>query len=179
MKRMDVWRFARLRSWRKSFSATEACKQSVVDVKSVHVVVLYVHGHPVNLKNSTTQGLPSIVGNLSFPCVWALSPIRGGSRTGFGGGGGVDHDDSAFGMPHCTFANGLAKPPSPPLVSVPFVFPPPNKPSVFGKEMPPNPARCRAILVPSLLNIFGERLSGHAEYIGCVCRVSCIVVSAG
>jgi hypothetical protein len=47
------------------------------------------------------------------------------------------------------FANGFAKPPSPPPSCVPLAFPPPKGLS-FGRERLPNPALCNAILVPSL-----------------------------
>jgi hypothetical protein len=81
----------------------------------------------------------------------------GGLRIGFWGGGGVVQDCRAFGTPHCTFANGLAKPvspPSAPLVFPFFVLPLPNKPSVLGSETLPSPAFRRAILVPRELNMF-------------------------
>jgi hypothetical protein len=47
------------------------------------------------------------------------------------------------------FANGLAMPaPSPPPSCAPFGFP--AKGLSLGKERPPNPALCKAILVPIL-----------------------------
>lgn len=68
------------------------------------------------------------------------------------------HDWNALGTPHCTFANGLAKPASPPSAAPFFELPvlllPPNKLSVFGSEMFPNPAFRSASLVPKELSIF-------------------------
>jgi hypothetical protein len=62
-----------------------------------------------------------MAGNLSFTLLGARLPTVGGSATGFGGGGGVFHDEKAW--PHCTFAKGfetsspppVPAPPSPPL----------------------------------------------------------------
>ena len=99
-----------------------------------------------------------MAGNFSFTLFCALSPATGGSRTGFGGGGGVCHEEKAFGTPHVTFANG-------------FFIPPPScstfdveLPSDFGKEGSdtfPRPALWRAILVPILLNILVVRRAFH------------------
>lgn len=117
-----------------------------------------LQGHPQKRRNKTIAGRASGAGNCNFACDWARSPICGGLRTGSWGGGGVVHDWNALGTPHCTFANGLAKPASPPS-AVPFFEPPvlllpPNKLSVFGSEMFPNPAFRSASLVPKELSIF-------------------------
>lgn len=115
----------------------------------------HIQGQPQNLKNNTIHGLPSIAGNLSFTLLCALSPTIGGSRTGFGGGGGVCHDENA--LPHCTFAKGFWKPPpSPCPASAPGLSRDVYDGSDFGKEGSdtfPRPALWSAILVPSLLNM--------------------------
>jgi len=162
-KWMEVCLFARVRSVRKSFSETVAaiskCLTSTVASEYSLWDDDYSQGHPQNLRNSSIVGRPSAVGNCNLGWLCARSPMFGGLRTGFCGGGGVVQDCRAFGTPHCTFANGLAKPVSPP--SAPFVFPffvlPfPNKPSVFGSDTPPSPAFRRAIFVPRELNMFAD-----------------------
>jgi hypothetical protein len=110
---------------------------------------IHLHGQPQYLRNKTTTGRPSTEGNGSLGLVCALSPMIGGSRTGAGGGGAC-HDEKAFGG-HVMFAKGLAMPapaPSPPPSCAPFGLP--AKGLSLGKEMPPNPALCNAILVPIL-----------------------------
>lgn len=75
---------------------------------------------------------------------WARSPMIGGSRTGVDAGAGACQDENAFGG-HCMFANGFANPASP---DPSLVLPPPN--GSFGRDSPPRPAFCKAILVPIL-----------------------------
>lgn len=99
------------------------------------------------------HGRPSMAGNFNFRLLGAFAPTDGGSATGFGGGGGVCHDEKA--LPHCTFAKGLDMPPNPPSApSAPFA--PREVGSLAGHEgsvTPLRPALRRAILVPSLLSM--------------------------
>lgn len=121
---------------------------------------MHLQGHPQYLRKTTTHGLPSIAGNLSFTLLWALSPIFGGSRTVVGGVGGACHEEKALGIPHCTLAKGFAKPSD-------------GDPSAFllsdlgneGSFTSPRPARCSAIFVPSLLNIMSD---GRCQGLSCL-----------
>lgn len=116
-----------------------------------------VQGQPQNLRNKSIVGRPLASGKGNLACDCARSPICGGLRTGFCGGGGVCHDCSALGTPHCTFAKGFAKPAA---ASSAAAFPffelgllLPKKLSVLGSETLPNPALRRASLVPSELSM--------------------------
>ena len=95
---------------------------------------------------SITTGLLSVVGKRSLLWFAARTPIVGGSATG-NSEGGACHELNA--LPHCTFAKGFENSKPPPAPSPLF-------PSFFGSEGNdtfPRPARWRAILVPSLLNM--------------------------
>jgi hypothetical protein len=126
-------------------------------------------GHPQNLKNKIIHGLLFFSGNTNFACVCALSPIRGGWRTGFCGAAGVDHDARAFGTPHCTFAKGFANAPAPSSALFALLFPLPNISSVL---MLPNPAFRRASFVPSELNmVFNVCVYNSWEFQRSFCQV--------
>ena len=107
-----------------------------------------------------------MAGNFNLTLLGALLPTVGGSATGFGGGGGVCHEEKA--LPHCTFAKGFDSSNPPPVPSAPS---PPLAPldlvSLAGHEGSdtfPRPALRSAILVPSLLSMaLDVELSGAEE----------------
>jgi len=102
-----------------------------------------------------------MAGNFNFTLLGALLPTVGGSATGFGGGGGVCHEEKA--LPHCTFAKGFGISSPPPVPSAPS---PPRAPVFLaslagheGSDTFPRPALRKAILVPSLLSMaLGDEL---------------------
>jgi hypothetical protein len=56
-----------------------------------------IQGHPQCLKKTTTVGLPSAAGSISFGAFGARVPITGAGATSIIAGGGFAHDFQAFG----------------------------------------------------------------------------------